>query len=304
MDRHARFELSDLIVDYDPATLERRDVSLDSVLARLPGPRSARRVARRLAGLDGLLDRARVDEVLVRSHLELQRLHEEFRVGVMMRDLVTPMVDVARRRAGGRPIRIVDLGAGLGFVVRWLAAYGELGTDVELIGADYNRALVTAAGRLADEEGLRCRFVAANAFALQEPADIVISTGVLHHFRGDALRAVFAEHERSPALGFVHVDIRPTALAPIGSWIFHRARMRQPLARFDGVRSAVRAYDHAGLSRAAADGAPGFALATIDAHPGVFVLLRIFQALVGVRGLDRAGLLQAYAGFGGRVVLA
>jgi SAM-dependent methyltransferase len=304
MDRHARFELSDLIVDYDPGTLERRDVSLDSVLSRLPGPRSARRVARRLAGPDGILVRARVDEVLVRSHLELQRLHEEFRVGAMMRDLVAPMIDVARRRAGGRPIRIVDLGAGLGFVVRWLAAHGGLGGDVELIGADYNRALVAAAQRLADEEGLRCRFVAANAFALAEPADIVISTGVLHHFRGDALRAVFAAHERSPAIGFVHVDIRPTVLAPIGSWIFHRARMRQPLARFDGVRSAVRAYDHAALGRAAAAGAPGFALATIDARPGVFVLLRIFQALVGVRGLDRDGLRGAYAGFGTRVGLA
>ena len=41
------FELSDLIVDYDPDTLERRDVTLDTVLARLPSPASARRVARR-----------------------------------------------------------------------------------------------------------------------------------------------------------------------------------------------------------------------------------------------------------------
>jgi hypothetical protein len=36
----------------------------------------------------------------------------------------------------------------------------------------------------------------------------------------------------------------------------------------------------------------------------VFVLLRIFQALVGVRGLDQDGLRQAYAGFGARVGLA
>jgi hypothetical protein len=33
--RAETFELSDLVVDYDPDTLERRDVSLDTVLSRL-----------------------------------------------------------------------------------------------------------------------------------------------------------------------------------------------------------------------------------------------------------------------------
>jgi SAM-dependent methyltransferase len=298
------FELSDLVVHYDPDTLERRDVHLDTVLSHLPSPASARRVARSLAGDGGVLDRARVDAVLVRSHLELQRLHEEFRVGALMRDLVAPMIDVARRRAGGRRLRVVDLGCGMGFVVRWLAARGGLGADVDLIGADCNRALVTAAQRLAAEEGLDCRFVAANAFALREPADVIISIGVLHHFRGDGLVSVFAQHEQSPATGFVHVDIRPTPVAPIGSWIFHRARMREPLARFDGVRSVVRAHRADALRRAIAAGSPGFALALVDARPGVAGLLRIFQAAVGVRGLDGDALVEAYRGFGSRVELA
>ena len=298
--RAARYELSDLVVDYDPDTLERRDVRLDTVLANLPSPASARRVARSLAAGSGVLDRARVDAVLVRSHLELQRLHEEFRVGALMRDLVAPMVDLARQRAGGRPIRVVDLGCGIGFVVRWLAARGGLGGDVELIGADCNRALIAAAQRLAAEEELDCRFVAANAFALREPADVILSIGVLHHFRGDELAAVFTQHERSAAAGFVHVDIRPTAIAPIGSWIFHRARMREPLARFDGVRSVVRAHRAETLCRAIGAGAPGFALGLIDARPGVAGLLRIFQAAVGVRGVDRDALAQAYGGFGRR----
>ena len=298
------FELSDLIVDYDPDTLERRDVTLATVLARLPGPASARRVARSLASPTGVLDRARVDAVLVRSHLELQRLHEEFRVGALMRDLIAPMIGVVRPHAGGRRIRVVDLGCGMGFVVRWLAACGRLGADVELIGADCNRALVTAAQRLADEERLDCRFVAANAFALREPADVIVSIGVLHHFRGDELTAVFAQHQRSTATGFVHVDIRPTAIAPIGSWIFHRARMREPLARFDGVRSVVRAHHADALRGAITAGAPGFAPALVDARPGVAGLLRIFQAAVGVRGVGGEALREAYRGFGSRVELA
>jgi SAM-dependent methyltransferase len=297
------FELSDLIVDYDPDTLERRDVTLDTVLARLPSPASARRVARRLADGGGVLDRAQVDAVLVRSHLELQRLHEEFRVGALMRDLVVPMVAVARRRAGGRRIRVVDLGCGMGFVVRWLAARGGLGPDVDLIGADCNRALITAAQRLAEEERLECRFVAGNAFTLREPADVILSIGVLHHFRGDELSAVFAQHERSPITGFVHVDIRPSPVAPIGSWIFHRARMRERLAQFDGVRSVVRAHPADVLCRAIASGAPGFTRALVDARPGLAGLLRIFQAAVGVRGVTGEALRDAYRGFGRRVEL-
>jgi predicted O-methyltransferase YrrM len=95
-----------------------------------------------------VLDRPSVDAVLVRSHLELQRLHEEFHVGAMMRDLVTPMIALARDRTPRRPVRIVDLGCGLGFVLRWLAARGGLGGDVELVGADCNRVLARTAQRL------------------------------------------------------------------------------------------------------------------------------------------------------------
>jgi SAM-dependent methyltransferase len=192
-------ELSDLIVDFDPVTLERRDVCRSDLLGRLTasGPATACRLVRGLAHHDDLLDREAVDGVLVRAHLELQRLHEEFRVGPMMRELVAPMLDLARRITGEPRIRVVDLGCGLGFVLRWLAARGALGPDVELIGADYNRTLVNAAQRLADEEGLACRFVAGNAFALREPAHVVISTGVLHHFRRGDLAAVFAQ-QRSP----------------------------------------------------------------------------------------------------------
>jgi SAM-dependent methyltransferase len=293
-------EISDLVVDYDPATLERRDVSKRAVLARLAEarvPGRAQRVAAKLADRDDILDREAIDGILVRSHLELQRLHEEFRVGHMVRALVAPLVEVIRATTSERPIRVVDIGSGLGYIVRWLAAAGELGDDVELIGADYNRALVAAAQRLADAEQLRCRFVAGNAFALREPAHVYMSTGVLHHFRGDDLAAIFAQHETSSALGFVHVDIRPSRIAPLGSWIFHQARMREPLAKFDGFWSAVRAHDAATLRDAIARGAPGFAIGQLDARPGLAAILRIFLATVGVRSAHAAKLHAAYGHF-------
>lgn len=297
-------EISDLVVDYDQESLDRRPVDKSSVLREIRArglPARAARVVRAMPeGAGGALDSRHVDEVLVRSHLELQRLHEEFRVGATMRDFVAPMLAAVRARTSERPVRVVDLGCGLGFVTRWLASHGGLGEDVALVGVDYNRALVGAASRLAREEGLSARFLAANAFRLEEPAHVVISTGVLHHFRGDDLARVFGEHERAGALGFVHLDIRPSAIAPIGSFIFHQARMREPLARFDGYWSAVRAHPAAELVRAARTGAPRFDVGTLDAEPGIFALVRIFQAVVGLRSGVPRDLARTYDALGRR----
>lgn len=51
-------------------------------------------------------------------------------------------------------------------------------------GVDYNEALVAEAERLAALEKLNCRFEVANAFVMDEPTNLFISTGVLHHFWG------------------------------------------------------------------------------------------------------------------------
>lgn len=294
-------EISDLLVDYDPETLARRPVRKQEVLGRLAHRAAPLRIARALVEKDGLLDDAEVDGILVRSHLELQRLHEEFRVGALVRSLLVPLLDVVRGATMERPLRVVDIGCGLGFIARWLAKHGALGDDVELVGADYNRALVDVAGRLAAAEALPVRFVAANAFRLEPRAHVYLSTGVVHHFRGDDLARLFAEHERAGAVAFLHLDIRPSAIAPLGSWVFHQARMREPLAKHDGYWSAVRAHDATALRDAIHRGAPSFACSSVDAHPGIHALVRIFHAFAGVRAGHRAGLETAYAPLGRRV---
>lgn len=297
-------EISDLVVAYDPDTLERRSVRKADVVAALQVsglPRRAVAVARAIADVDGVLAEADVDGVLVRSHLELQRLHEEFGVGETMRALLVPLLARIRARTDERPLRVVDLGCGLGYVLRWLAAHGALGDDVALVGVDYNRALVAAASLLAEEESLPCTFAAANAFRLPEAAHVIVSTGVLHHFCGDDLRRVFEEHERSRAHAFVHIDIRPSWMAPIGAFVFHQARMREPLARFDGYWSAVRAHPARTFLAAMRGGAPSFRRAMFDADPGLYAPVRIFQAAIGARAMSSAELAEAYAAFGARL---
>ncbi len=302
-------ELSDLIVDWDPETLERRPVRKARILDQLGRDvaRRARRVVERLPeaslvpGGERFVDATAADAMLLRSHLELQRLHEEFRVAMTMRTWLAPMLDAIRASTTERPLRVVDVGSGLGFVLRALAASRALGDDVELVGVDYNAALVHAADKLARAENLRCSFVRGNAFKLSHPAHVYVSTGVLHHFRGDALRRVFAEHERSPALAFVHLDIRPSAIAPLGSWIFHAARMREPLAQHDGYWSAVRAHAASTLRSAIHGGAPSFGLSLADANPGWRMIYRIFQAAIGARAPLRDAVMSAYASLATRM---
>lgn len=274
-------ELSDLLLDVDPATLARRPVRRADVEAVLEkhGMTAARKVLESLPGGE-VLDDHGVDAVLLRAHAELQRLSVEFRNGVRLLQLLRPVVEVLRRTE--RRIRVVDIGCGLGFAVRWLAAHGKLGDDVELLGCDFNPALIGAAQALTAEEGLRCEFRLANAFTLERPAHVFLSTGVLHHFRGEALGRFVAGQVAVGARALLHCDIKASWAAPLGAWIFHRARMREPLARHDGVLSAVRAHPTATLLEHARRSGRPMRFAVFDGRPAPVPVLRSLNTLVGV----------------------
>ncbi|HVF43201.1 MAG TPA: class I SAM-dependent methyltransferase [Pyrinomonadaceae bacterium] len=292
-------EISDEIVAYDPSTLARVGVRKTDVERRFEsfGNRRAARIVRSIRERGGFLDPEAVDRLLVTVHCEMQSMSEEFQHGRRVLELLTPLLAAFESEgagaAGGRRLRVVDLGCGTGYVVRWLAARGNLGRRAELMGADYNAALVAEARRLAAEENLECSFVVANAFRLEEPADVILSTGVVHHFRGEALTELFRQHEASPARAFVHFDFQPSPVAPLGSWLFHRVRMRQPLARHDGVLSAVRAHSGATLLAAARAGAPSFRASIYSKRLWGTPVPRAFHALVGARGGLWGGLVKA-----------
>ncbi|MEU3455108.1 class I SAM-dependent methyltransferase [Micromonospora sp. NPDC006766] len=237
-------EISDLVIRHDPATGARLPVRRDEVLSalRTAGDRRGARIAAALPHHDGMLDENAVERLLVRTHTELQRLNEELRIAEQLAELLGPLL-TAVARDGERPL-VVDVGCGIGYAIRWLAVSGVLG-DVELCGVDLNAALVAEANRLAAAEGLSCQFVHGDAFALPGPATVYISTGVLHHLRGGDLGAFFRAQAEAGAQAYCHFDIAATRLAPLGAWVFHRARMREPLGRHDGVASARRAHaDH------------------------------------------------------------
>ncbi|GAA0354232.1 methyltransferase domain-containing protein [Actinoallomurus spadix] len=245
-------EISDLIGAWDPDTGAHLPVGKDEVVARLraAGDHHAVRIVERMPASGGFLEPEAVDRLFVRVHTELQWLGEELRMAERFAELLRPLVTAARR-AGRGPLRIVDVGCGIDPVTRALAASGTLGRDVELIGAELNPVLVAEATRLAEEERLTCRFVRRNALTLAEPATFYISSGLLHHLPAASLAGFFGAQDRSDTAGFVHYDIAASRLAPLGAWVLHRARMREPLGRHDGVASARRAHGDAVLLDAA-----------------------------------------------------
>ena len=279
-------EISDRIVDFDPVSLQRRAVNkaeLISEFVRLENPWAAKIISRIPTSHSGDLDAGYVNRLLVKVHCEMQRLSEEFQHGQRVAELLVPFLQILRTSRISPPIRIVDLGCGTGFVIRWLAARASLGTDVELIGADYNAALIEEARKLASLENLACRFEVANAFQLEQAPTVIISTGVLHHFRESELVDLFAFHNQKGTQGFIHFDFRSSQLAPFGSWLFHAARMREPLAKHDGVLSAVRAHPSSRLLSAARSGATDFVCAIYGTKLWGLPIPRAFHALIGMR---------------------
>jgi SAM-dependent methyltransferase len=288
-------EISDLIADWDPVTGQRRAVRRSAVLQQLAaaGDDRGARIAARIPSSADVLDPVAVDRLLVRVHTELQRLSEELRMGERIAEVLMPLI-AAVRTSDAEPLRIVDVGCGLGYSLRWLASTGALGPGLQLTGVDLNLALVTEAGRLAAAERLDCQFLHADAFDPAVAADVLISSGLLHHLRGDRLAEFFARHCRPGLRAFCHFDVAATALAPLGARVFHLARMREPLGRHDGVASARRTHPDEVLLEAARAAGCGFDLALFEPvlHRNPFCAT--VRPVIGVRGaqLDalRAGL--------------
>ena len=283
-DKHGP-EISDAIVSFDPETLQRHPVMKSDVLRQFLelGNRTAVRVVERIPEHEGVLDPSAVDRLLVTSHCEMQRMSEEFQHGRRVGELLKPVIKALHEGGVESPIRIVDIGCGTGFIVRWLAANAYFGDDVEVIGVDFNEALINEARRLASLENLNCTFLVANAFRLDHPAAIYLSTGILHHFRGQGLIELLRQHDRKGTYAFVHYDFHSSPMAPFGSWLFHAVRMREPLAKHDGILSAVRAHTSRYLLAAARSAAPDFVSAIYGTRLWRLPIPRVFHSLVGIR---------------------
>lgn len=282
----AQPEISDLVIQHDPKSLARLPVNKPEILRIFERfkNKKALRAIEQIPAPDDMLDPIAVDRLMLTVHWEMQRLAEEFYHGHRVLQILRATIAAMRSNRFDGPIRIVDVGCGIGYTIRWLAARTNLSQDgVELTGVDLNSTLINEANRLASAEGLPCRFLHGDAFSADLRGHIYISTGVLHHFRGDDLVAFLRRHNSQTTQAFVHYDFQPWALAPFGSWFFHVIRMRTALARHDGVLSTARAHNAAMLISAARAAVPELATGVYGAKIWNTPAPRVFHALVGFR---------------------
>lgn len=270
-------EISDVIT---PAPASR---SAAAQRLRASGQKRAARLVESLPAKDDVLDADHVDALVRRVHAELQRLGEE----LQLPHRIAEQIGVLRSRLPGPLRRVVDLGCGSGYVLRWLSHEASL-TGVELVGVDRDPELMRWAAELARADRCRSEFVVGDAFApgvaIDDPeATVVISSGVLHHIAAVDLPAFFAAHEAAGVAAFAHYDPEPGWLTNAGSWLFHRARMREAVSRHDGNLSMRRAHPAEVLLDAVAEGAPTF---TVDCDGGQS-LSRVLRPVVGTRGGGR-----------------
>lgn len=279
-------EITDLIVRHDPGTLERQPVRKQEVLEtfRRSGNGQAVRAVEKLPEWDGVLVQTAVDRTMLAVHWEMQRLAEEFYHGHRVWEILRAAVVALRQNGFLGKIRIVDVGCGIGYTPRWLAAnVSAREQGLEFAGVDLNSTLIREATRLAEADRLDCQFFHGDAFSPQLAGNIVISTGVVHHFRGAELETFLRRHEREETQAFFHFDFQPWLLAPVGSLLFHWLRMRTAIARHDGVLSAARAHAARTLVEAARGGAPGFVSGIYGARIWNTPAPRVFHTLVGLR---------------------
>jgi SAM-dependent methyltransferase len=282
----AQPEITDLIIQHDAQTLERLPVRKADVLKVFSGYGNSQ-ACRAIAGLPdkgGVLDERAIDQLLVSTHWEMQRLAEEFYHGHRVWDLLRRLVATIRKSGFRETLRVVDVGCGIGYTSRWLAArvpLAECGTEV--LGIDLNSALIREANRLAALEKLNCRFFHGDAFSPEHSGHIFLSTGLIHHFRGKALADFLRRHERPETFAFLHYDFQPWMLAPVGSWFFHYLRMRTAVAKHDGVLSAARAHQASTLVEASRSALPEFASGIYGARIWKTPAPRVFHTLLGLR---------------------
>ena len=282
----AQPEITDLIIQHDPRTLQRLPVckeDLVTVFSRFRN-RKALRAIEALPENNGVLDPREIDALFLTVHWEMQRLAEEFYHGRRVWELLRCVIASIRHAGIRETLRIADVGCGTGYTTRWLAANIPIAEhNIELVGMDLNSTLISEASRLASAERLPCQFIHGDAFSCEHSGSIFLSTGVIHHFRGDALLEFLRRHDQAETHAFLHFDFHPWFLAPFGSMFFHYLRMRTAIARHDGVLSAARAHAGNTLTEAVRTAAPGFASGIYGARIWKTPVPRVFQTLVGLR---------------------
>ncbi len=140
--------------------------------------------------------------------------------------------------------RMADLATGSGDIPRLAVDYARsIGAAIAVHAVDQQSSTLEIARRLSADY-LEISYVNANIleWRREEPYDIVLCSLALHHFSdADAVRLLRRCRELSRRFVLIS-DLRRSYLAAIGVYVLTATIFREPMTRYDGRRSAARAF--------------------------------------------------------------
>lgn len=139
-------------------------------------------------------------------------------------------------------LTVVDVGFGAGDMLRALARHARRrGRKVRLIGFDINPRSEPVARRLTPPD-LTIDFRTGDAFAVEEPVDLVVSSLVTHHMSDAEIVQFLRWMERKAALGWFVNDLHRHRFAYHGFALLAALMRWHPFVRHDGPLSIARAF--------------------------------------------------------------
>jgi SAM-dependent methyltransferase len=190
---------------------------------------------------------------------------------------ITRMILEARRTRHGRPVRVLDVGAGAGGLLFRIEDWANSNRiPVALQGLDADPGSVAAARRRADEEGRRVELTVGDARRLpalaDDSVDIALTTFMLHRLAPGDAACVLHQLDRVAAVNFFVFDVRRSLVAVPALWALLRVGGFDAPTRHDAMAALRRGYTvaeieallaAAGVTGGRAEGVPpAFALAT------------------------------------------
>jgi 2-polyprenyl-3-methyl-5-hydroxy-6-metoxy-1,4-benzoquinol methylase len=118
-----------------------------------------------------------------------------------------PLVKAAK----GRTLRIVDVGCGSGDMLRRIERWAtRRGVELKLTGIDLNAETIAIARDWTRNEAVKCsriEWIAGNAFAYEEPVDIVLSALLTHHLEETEVVQLLAWMEETARMAWYVNDL-------------------------------------------------------------------------------------------------
>lgn len=149
----------------------------------------------------------------------------------------------AARRAGGRPLRVLDVGCGEGDTLRRLHRWSvRAGQTLELVGLDLNPVGIEAA-RAATPPDVPIEYRVANIFdAGLGKFDVIISSLFTHHLADPEIGAFLQVMEAHAGLGWFINDLHRHPVALHGFRALARLAGWHRFVQHDGPISVARSF--------------------------------------------------------------